>query len=413
MEPCEIMISESQERMVAHRLPGAPRATSRRSAASGSSTCAVIGEVTDIGRLRAFFDGELVGRDPRGLLTERGPALPRRGHARGARARRSRTGRPTPTPRTCSTLLASPNVAQPRPVYERSTTSSSGRAPCGARASTPPCCACGRRCAGSRSRSTAPGALGVARPARAAARSPCSRRRATSRAPAGGRSPSPTASTSATPRRPRSPGSSTEAIEGMALACEALGIPVVSGNVSLYNETDGRAIYPTPVVGCVGLVDDVRRVPATWREGDAVFARRRARAAPRRLRVPGALPRRPGRAAADARTWPPRPRSSASSGARRRSLTCAHDAAEGGLAVALAECAIAAGLGAEIELDGRRGRLFGEGGGQVVVIACPTEDVSTLLEGMPHRQARARRRRQAARRPARALCATRRCGGGA
>ena len=45
-----------------------------------------------------------------------------------------------------------------------------------------------------------------------------------------------------------------EAIEGMAEACEALGVPIVSGNVSLYNETDGRAIHPTPVVGCVGLL---------------------------------------------------------------------------------------------------------------------------------------------------------------
>src|SRR5205085_3982205 len=62
-----------------------------------------------------------------------------------------------------------------------------------------------------------------------------------------------------------------EAIEGIALAAEALAIPVVSGNVSLYNETDGRAIDPTPVVGCVGLVPDVRVVPSRWREGDVVL----------------------------------------------------------------------------------------------------------------------------------------------
>ena len=69
-----------------------------------------------------------------------------------------------------------------------------------------------------------------------------------------------------------------EAIEGIAQACEALGIPVVSGNVSLYNDTDGRSIPPTPVVGCVGLLDDVRRVPRGWREGDAiVLARSRSR----------------------------------------------------------------------------------------------------------------------------------------
>src|SRR4029079_14558248 len=63
----------------------------------------------------------------------------------------------------------------------------------------------------------------------------------------------------------------TEAIEGMALAAEALRVPVGSGNVSLYNETDGRAITPTPVVGCVGLVPGVRTIPERWREGDVVL----------------------------------------------------------------------------------------------------------------------------------------------
>jgi phosphoribosylformylglycinamidine synthase subunit PurL len=61
-----------------------------------------------------------------------------------------------------------------------------------------------------------------------------------------------------------------QAIEGIAQAAEALGIPVVSGNVSLYNDTDGRSIPPTPVVGCVGLVPDVRAVPQKWRSGHAV-----------------------------------------------------------------------------------------------------------------------------------------------
>src|SRR5204863_3592121 len=52
-----------------------------------------------------------------------------------------------------------------------------------------------------------------------------------------------------------------QAIGGLAAAANALGIPIVSGNVSLYNDTDGRSIPPTPVVGCVGLVRDVRFVP--------------------------------------------------------------------------------------------------------------------------------------------------------
>ena len=73
------------------------------------------------------------------------------------------------------------------------------------------------------------------------------------------------------PEKPEIAWELAEAIEGMSLACEVLGMPVVSGNVSLYNETDGRAIPPTPVVGCVGLVADVRSVPGAWREGDVVL----------------------------------------------------------------------------------------------------------------------------------------------
>ena len=74
------------------------------------------------------------------------------------------------------------------------------------------------------------------------------------------------------PEKPEIGWELAEAIEGIAQAAEALGIPVVSGNVSLYNETAGRAIPPTPVVGCVGLVPDVRRVPRGWQPGDLQFA---------------------------------------------------------------------------------------------------------------------------------------------
>jgi phosphoribosylformylglycinamidine synthase len=63
-----------------------------------------------------------------------------------------------------------------------------------------------------------------------------------------------------------------QVIEGMAQACEALGAPVVSGNVSLYNESGGEAIYPTPVVGVLGLMDDVARncPPRFQRAGDVI-----------------------------------------------------------------------------------------------------------------------------------------------
>jgi len=75
------------------------------------------------------------------------------------------------------------------------------------------------------------------------------------------------------PERPEVMGQIVRAIEGMALACRALDFPVVSGNVSLYNETNGSAIPPTPTVGAVGLIGDYARRAdyASMRAGDALL----------------------------------------------------------------------------------------------------------------------------------------------
>ena len=74
----------------------------------------------------------------------------------------------------------------------------------------------------------------------------------------------------ASPERPEVMWSFSEVIDGMAEACRAFNTPVVSGNVSFYNETEGRGILPTPVIGMIGLVEDVRRVvqPGFKEEGD-------------------------------------------------------------------------------------------------------------------------------------------------
>src|SRR2546422_2782529 len=76
----------------------------------------------------------------------------------------------------------------------------------------------------------------------------------------------------ASPERPEVMWSFSEVIDGIAEACNAFGTPVVSGNVSFYNETEGRGILPTPVIGMVGLIDDVRRViqPGFKHEGDVI-----------------------------------------------------------------------------------------------------------------------------------------------
>jgi phosphoribosylformylglycinamidine synthase len=171
------------------------------------------------------------------------------------------------------------------------------------------------------------------------------------------------------PEKPEIAWELAEAIEGMAAACEALDIPVVSGNVSLYNETDGRAIHPTPAVGCVGLVADVREIPGNWREGDAIF-----RAGRPRLSLDGSE----YQALYGELAGQPAPLDLAAEAAliaalTRVARTCSlvHDAAEGGLAVALAEAAIASGLGAELDLPGDALSLLGEGGGQAILACSP------------------------------------------
>ena len=90
------------------------------------------------------------------------------------------------------------------------------------------------------------------------------------------------------PERPEIMWQLVEAIEGIADACRALDVPITGGNVSLYNETNGEAIYPTPILGVVGVLDDASKVVARAFKGagdDDRPARRGSRRA-RRQRVP-------------------------------------------------------------------------------------------------------------------------------
>ena len=167
------------------------------------------------------------------------------------------------------------------------------------------------------------------------------------------------------PEKPEIGWELAESIEGMAEACEALGVPIVSGNVSLYNDTDGRSIDPTPVIGCVGLVPDVNRVPGRWRAGDIVllaratspltFAGSEAQA---QFGVTSGEPQLELESEVALIEWTRRiaPRA-----------TLVHDIAEGGLAIALAEAALWSELGVVLDADEDPLALFGEVGGQVLV----------------------------------------------
>ncbi len=158
----------------------------------------------------------------------------------------------------------------------------------------------------------------------------------------------------------------SEAIDGMATACRALGVPVVGGNVSLYNESRGRDIDPTPVVGTLGLVQHLHRAPppaalATggeiWLLGPGHVALAGSRWAPA-----AAGPLAPLDLALHARLLDLVARL-VNAGAVRG----VHDASEGGLGLALAEMAVAAGAGFVVEGVAGPADLFGEGPSRVVV----------------------------------------------
>jgi phosphoribosylformylglycinamidine synthase len=250
LEPWEIMISESQERMVAVVAP--ERIDEVRAVCEQwELPCTVIGEVTDHGELRAFFDEEIVGSIPAALLTDECPryTLDTVPHP---------VGRPAVDPvnhepktwvfEQYDHLVGSRTVR--RPGLDAAVLRVDGTRGIAVTLDGP------------RLGERDPFMTGYGAVMDAAMNVAC----------AGGE---PLALTDClnfgNPEKPEIAWELTRAIDGIAQAANELGIPVVSGNVSLYNETGGRAIPPTPVVGCVGLVRDVTRIPSKWRAGDTIY----------------------------------------------------------------------------------------------------------------------------------------------
>jgi phosphoribosylformylglycinamidine synthase II len=179
-----------------------------------------------------------------------------------------------------------------------------------------------------------------------------------------------------------------QVIEGMAVACRVLGTPIISGNVSLYNETGDQAIYPTPVVGMLGLLDDVavRCGPGLANEGDEVFLLggsleqpASAMAASEYLKLEHGLIG--GRLDIDL-DLEARVQRAALSAIRQGMLTACHDCSDGGLAVALAEMCLAGGQGIEAAAAPLGPRLdaslFGETQSRILV-AVSADDREAIL----------------------------------
>ena len=216
------------------------------------------------------------------------------------------------------------------------------------------------------------------------------------------------------PEKPHIAWQLTRAVEGMRDACLALGVPVVGGNVSLYNEGGGGPIYPTPIVGMVGKLPDP----------SARAAHRASRRRATRSRSSGTfepaldgselekLRGRLAELAAARSTWPRRPTrwsGCATAVRERRAADGARHRVRAAWRCALAECCIAGGLGAVVSLSDRardpERELFGEGPGGVIV-AGPRGTSSrrlaraVVIGEVARRRARDRRRAQRARRRA-------------
>ena len=392
MTPYDVMLSESQERMLVVVQRGR-EAEVERIFETWDLTSAVIGDVTDDGHLTVFDGAEVVARLPVDLLTD------------GAPLRRLVGLAPEPPPslhldslppladpgQALLRLLASPNLCSRRPIFRRydHMVGDSTVVPPGGDAAllrikgTRLGLAMTTDC-NSRYCHLDPN-LGAQHAVAEAARNIVA---------TGAR---PLAVTDclnlANPDRPEVYWELEETIAGIAQACRTLEVPVVSGNVSLYNDSSGvSAIHPTPVIGMIGVIEDYgRRLDAALKhEGDFVLmvgSSHNDLGGTEYLKVEhGTVAGRPPtldltREAAVNRLI--------LAAAKAGMLRSAHDCAEGGMLVALAECCLLGGLGVRcpamrpeppLRMDAA---FFGETPGRFIV--------SAPSRAMPELQTLARR----------------------
>jgi phosphoribosylformylglycinamidine synthase len=380
MEPFEIMVSESQERMLCVVEPS--KLDSVLAVCGKWEVRATdIGEVTDSRRLRVLNDGDVVGDLPVEVLVDDCPTYalePERPSAPVYPLPPRRLAEDADAAKQLLALLATPTVASKRWAYEQYDTLVGSRtvrragaadaavlqlAPDGGTGAIATAIdGNGRRVACDPYTGTVEAVLECARNLACAGAEPLGLTNCLN---------------FGNPEKPHIAWQLTESVRGLGDACRALGVPVVGGNVSLYNEGLEGPIYPTPVVGMVGWLPDPERVPGTGfaEEGHAI-----ALIGPFEPSLLGSELEKLSGALADVLPPVDLERHARATGFVREAVrsglvASAHDVSEGGLAVALAECCIAGGLGAQVELPD----LFGEGPGGVIVSG-PLASIDKLAE---------------------------------
>jgi phosphoribosylformylglycinamidine synthase subunit PurL len=378
MTPYEMLLSESQERMLIVAQAGAEEAV-RRVFAKWDLDAAVVGHVTDDGMFRALHCGREVAQLPIDLLTEAAPAYARPAASMAQIEGMQELGLeqislPGDYNQILLTLLDSPNIASKAWVYEQYDFLVRGNT----------MVAPGSDAAVIRVKGTHKGlAVSVDCNSRYCGLDPyvgamiAVVESARNVVCAGG---TPIGLTDClnfgNPEKPEVMWQFAESVNGIRDACLALNVPVVSGNVSFYNETNGRPIPPTPTIAMVGLLDNIGHHTTQWfkNEGDLIVLLGRTReelGGSEYLALAHGLVRgTPPWIDLEVERQLQRVCREAIADGLVRS---AHDVAEGGLAVALAECCVSgpgAPLGAVIDLEGSirpDALLFGESQSRVIL----------------------------------------------
>jgi phosphoribosylformylglycinamidine synthase len=376
MEPFEIMVSESQERMLAVVEPGRVEEV-RAICEKWQTGSAVIGTVTEGGQIRILRGDEVVGEMPVEALVDGcplydlDPAEPE-GWMYGNRTTLAEGSSPEDE---LLALLSAPSIASKRWAFEQYDSIVGSRTvrrpeqadaavlqlPEAGNAIAVSIDGNGRRVACDPYEGTIEAVLECAQNLACVGAEPLGLTNCLN---------------FGNPEKPTGAWQLDRAVSGLADACNALGVPVVGGNVSLYNEGPDGPIYPTPVVAMVGELPDPAQVVgnAFGRAGDTIGligpfepSLAGSELAKQRGELEMGLPR-PDVPAAIAACEVVR------KAVRAGRLASAHDVSDGGLAVALAECAIAGGIGCDANIEHLRERgaqpeeaLFGEGPGGFVV----------------------------------------------
>jgi len=187
------------------------------------------------------------------------------------------------------------------------------------------------------------------------------------------------------PEKPEIMGQIVEAVQGMGEACRALDFPVVSGNVSLYNETEGKAILPTPAIGAVGLIEDLDHMAtiAFKAAGHSIILLGETRGwLGSSLYLRELCGREDGAPPPVALHREKREGEFVRLVIGRDLVSAVHDVSDGGLLVAVAEMSLASGIGVRLEAPhgvADHGWWFGEDQGRYLLSA-PVDQVAEILE---------------------------------